>query len=107
MSRRSSAGRQHRSGLLAQELESLLGSMDTMLEAYRLRVGGRLAELLHDLHGDPSMGKPAQPFTIRTADQMLAFIGALELKPHKGRPKDFSKLQRLAEELDQLVPPER
>jgi len=98
--------RQEKTMQVIVELERLRADLDAMAEAYRLRVGGRVAELLRYVHGDPALAQKPKPFTIRAADEMLAAVRKAELKPKKGRAKDFVRMQELVAELSEITPSE-
>ena len=89
------------------ELRTLRASLDVMSEQYRVRVAGQLAELLRPLEGDPDIGVTPRRLTLAAARDMLKRIEGVELKPKRGRSKDFSRLEALVAELTELVPPER
>lgn len=81
------------------ELRALRAALDEMVDRYRLRVGGRLADLILLLEGDASIGAAARPLATRDAQAMLEVLRDPSIKPAKGRGKDFRRLEVLIEEL--------
>jgi hypothetical protein len=101
--------RRKRSALTADvlnELHALRASLKRMVETYTLRVDGRLAEMVQLLEGDSGIDQPPRLLTLQAADQILAEIGAADLKPEKGRPGDFRRLQRVTRRLRTFASPE-
>lgn len=103
------ANRQKKRGQLAlevtSELRELRSTLDTMLEHYRLRLGGQIAELQQAFIGSEQEPK-AKPPSAKVTRAILTALREEEFKPKKGRGKDFVKLQRLVKELAEMLPPE-
>jgi hypothetical protein len=101
--------RRKRSALTADvlnELQALRAALERMVESYTVRVDGRLAEMVQMLEGDPAIDQPPRLLTLQTADLILAEIGAADLKPEKGRPGDFRRLQRITKRLRTFASPD-
>lgn len=92
---------------LARELDGLRETLAEMVEGYRFKVEGQLAELASLARG--SSNAAGQPASLRlsAAEKMLSSIRKTELKPKKGRAKDFQRLETLVEELAALLPAPR
>lgn len=89
---------------LAQELDGLRETLSEMVEGYRFKVEGQLAELSAAARGaSNAAGQPAL-LRVSAAEKMLGSIKKTELKPKKGRAKDFQRLETLVEELAALLP---
>jgi hypothetical protein len=84
---------------VAAELRALRAALDEMVDRYRLRVGGRLTDLILLLEGDASIGAAAKPLATRDAQAMLEELREASIKPAKGRAKDFRRLEALVEDL--------
>ncbi|HSJ10915.1 MAG TPA: hypothetical protein VK928_13415, partial [Longimicrobiales bacterium] len=89
------------------ELQTLRQQVDTMTERYRMRVSGQLADLLRALHGDPALGQSPLLVTVKAAEEIHALVGSADIRPKKGRAKDFARMEELVAALTELVPPER
>jgi hypothetical protein len=98
-SRRSEANEE-----VLQELTALRNIIDQMVEHYAIRVGGQLSELMQLIQGDGDMGEKPNGLTVKAASAMLAAIRTTQLKPKKGRPKDFVRAQKLVRRLRELSP---
>lgn len=89
---------------LAQELEGLRETLSEMVEGYRFKVEGQLAELAAAARGTTNTAGESAALRLSAAEKMLASIKKTELKPKKGRAKDFQRLESLVEELAALLP---
>ena len=89
--------------------EALLGlrtSLNEVQEHYGVRTHGLLVQMLGILEPPPdSRGKTALP-SKKAADLMVQKMGALKIKPKKGRGKDLVRLQDLVEALWVMFPPQ-
>lgn len=90
---------------LVQEMSALRNDLNEMLERYGIRVGGQLSELIQGIEGDEALGQPPRPVTVKTATALLATLRDTNLKPKKGRGKDFVRLQRLTRKLREISGP--
>ena len=97
--RRASNRRMEVNQEVVAELRALRAALDEMIEHYRLRVGGRITDLILLLEGDASIGAAAKPLATRDAQAILEALRDATLKPGKGRAKDFRRLESLVEEL--------
>jgi hypothetical protein len=91
---------------VVQDLDALRRSVDEMAEHYRVRVGGQLADLLQQIQGDETLVQDARPLTVKAAESLIETIRSAGIKPHKGRGKDFVRVQRLVRKLRQHAPAE-
>ncbi len=91
---------------LTLELEHLHHSLDEMVDRYRVRIGAQLVDLLQVAKGDDSLGEKPKALAAKPAKRMLDAIRGAELKPKKGRAKDFTRLQDLVAELTEALPRE-
>lgn len=89
---------------LAQELDGLRETLAEMVESYRFRVEGQLAELAAAARGTADTTGQSAPLRVSAAEKMLGSIKKTELKPKKGRAKDFQRLETLVEDLVALLP---
>ena len=90
---------------VSSELRELRNTLDELLEHYRLRMGGQIAELQQALSGSDQEPK-AKPPSAKTTTAILELLRSEGFKPQKGRGKDFVKLQRLIKEVSEMLPPE-
>lgn len=97
--RRASNRRMEVNQEVVAELRALRAALDEMIEHYRLRVGGRITDLILLLEGDASIGAAAKPLATREAQAMLEEMSEASIKPAKGRAKDFRRLEALVEDL--------
>lgn len=83
---------------IAGFLEELKHCLDAAIMRYSDRVGGELDRVGKELAGEtPPSGKVLRRIRTRLEE--------VRLKPHKGRVKDFVRLEDLAEDLNDLLPP--
>jgi hypothetical protein len=78
------------------ELLSLKQALDAAVSGFGARISGQLADVLRATEG-------AKPPAKRTLRAMVARIQDVKLKPEKGRIKDLVRLQRLADDLAELL----
>ena len=89
---------------LAMEVDALRVSLVEMLDRYRYKIDGDLVQLSAAARGEvPLDGKPSR-LSASASGKMLTLIRKTEIKPKKGRAKDFQKLQDLVEELTEHLP---
>jgi hypothetical protein len=89
---------------LTLELRALRASITQCLDAYDLRVGGRIAEMLQVIEGDEALAVGPRPFAVKTAQTLLDQLARLEIDPRKGRPRDLRRIQRLVKRLGHQMP---
>jgi hypothetical protein len=89
---------------LRYELRELRNILDELLEHYRLRVAGQIAEL------EQSLTETAEPAaklpSVKVVNHMLSRLHDQSFKPKKGRAKDLEKLQQMVKEMAEMLPPE-
>ena len=91
---------------VALELESLRHALDEMTEHYRLRIAAQIGELMQTVKGNETSGEKSKLPPARTLQPMLHQLRSANLKPRKGRPKDFRRVEKLLDELVALTPPD-
>jgi hypothetical protein len=74
-------------------------ALDAALMRYAERVGGELDRVRRDL-------TQAEPPAVKVLDRVIQRLDEVKLKPAKGRVKDLARLEDLAEDLADLVPPD-
>ncbi len=85
-------------GLVA-ELRALRATLDEVVEQFRVRVGGQLADIERAVAGSgPPEARALRP-PAKARAEMLREVRALKVKPRKGRTKDVVRLAELVEEL--------
>lgn len=89
---------------LAQELDGLRETLAEMVEGYRFKVEGQLAELAAAARGASNAAGQPTLLRVSVAEKMLGSIRKTELKSKKGRAKDFQRLETLVEELAAFLP---
>ena len=94
--------REEQAETVASELTQLRSTMDELIEHYRLRVGGEIAELSEHFKANNGSQLPSAKVT----SAMLQELQDSPLKPRKGRGKDLARLQQLVRKLGELLPPE-
>lgn len=87
-----------------QELMALRNSVDLMVERYAIRVNGQISELMQLIQGDGEVGQAPHGLTVKAASAILEEIRKADLKPKKGRGKDFARVQKLMTRLRALNP---
>jgi hypothetical protein len=91
---------------VVQDLAGLRGTLDEMLEHYAIRIAGQLSEIMLSIQGDGNVDPKPRPLTVKAAEAMIKAIHEADLKPKKGRGKDFVRVQKLVETLRELGPPD-
>ena len=89
---------------LVSELDGLKQHLDELVERYRVRVGGRIAELKQRIEGDARLDPKHRPPPARDSGAALELIRGADLKKI-ARAKDFGRLYDLVDQLDELLPP--
>lgn len=84
---------------VVQDLDALRRSVDEMAEHYRVRVGGLIADLMQQIQGDETLAQDARPLPVKAAESLIEDLRSADIKPHKGRGKDFVRVQRLVRKL--------
>ncbi|MCG6963411.1 MAG: hypothetical protein LJE95_09105 [Acidobacteria bacterium] len=82
----------------AERLQQVRIALETTVMRFQDRVGGELDRVRKELAGS----KPPSKKVLR---RIMKRIDEVKLKPAKGRVKDFVRLEDLAEDLADLVPP--
>ena len=88
---------------LRAELDTLRVSLSAMVDSYKVKVDQELTQLADATNGNGSDGTNSQ-LPVRVAESMLKDIRALDIKAHKGRAKDFPRVQELIDELIEQLP---
>jgi hypothetical protein len=92
---------------VAMEVDALRVSLAEMLDRYRFKIDGDLQQVSAAARGEaPLDGRPSR-LSASASEKMLTLIRKTELKPKKGRAKDFQRLEELVEELAEHVPDEK
>jgi hypothetical protein len=94
--------REEQAEAVASELTQLRSTMDELLEHYKLRVGGEIAELSEHFKANNGTQLPSAKVT----SAMLQELNDSPFKTRKGRGKDLARLQHLVRRLGELLPPE-
>lgn len=87
---------------LAQELDSALEKLRVGLDAAMMRFAERVGGELDRVRAQVTSGAPPAR---KVLERVKARLDEVRLKPQKGRVKDFARLEDLAEDLGDLVPP--
>jgi hypothetical protein len=82
----------------AEKVKTMRLTLETAVMRFADRVGGELDRVQQELAGP----KPPSRKVLR---RIMNRIDEVKLKPAKGRAKDFVRLEDLAEDLADLVPP--
>lgn len=83
---------------LGAELEKLKVGLDAAMMRFAERVGGELERVREQLISGTPPGR-------KVLERVKVRLEEVRLKPQKGRVKDFARLEDLAEDLADLVPP--
>jgi len=89
---------------LGDEVRALRTSLDEMLQVYQARVDGHLADLEQVFLANCRSGIEERVPTLQVMRTMKAALGDLALRPEKGRPKDFVRLEKKLRELIAQLP---
>lgn len=87
-----------RARALAAAVEKIKNGLDAALMRFGERVGGELDRVRRELAADP-------PPPAKVLARIQARLEDVRIKPQKGRVKDFARLEDLAEDLGDLLPP--
>jgi hypothetical protein len=87
---------------LAEELEFVRKSFRESIEVYSARVESQLTKI-RDAVLEQTKHASLPPAQIRDLRDMITLCRTLDLKPEKGRRKDFKKIDTLVEELHLLI----
>ena len=89
---------------LRLEIQALRETVAEMLGHFKVKVDAELAQLAAAANrndGDAASGKRLSASTV---EDMLEQIRDLEIKPAKGRAKDFQRVQKLVDDLIEQLP---
>lgn len=92
---------------LALEIDALRGALTEMLDGYRLKIDADLLQLSSAARGETPFDTKPHRLPLAATQKMLKRIREVQIKAKKGRPKDFQRLQRLVEDLNEQMPPEK
>ena len=87
---------------LAEELEFVRKAFRESIEVYSKRVETQLTQI-RDAVLEQAKNAELPPARIRDLRDMITLCRTLDLKPEKGRRKDFKKIDTLMEELDLMI----
>ncbi|MBV9106300.1 MAG: hypothetical protein JO313_09790 [Verrucomicrobia bacterium] len=87
---------------LAEELDFVRKSFREAIHAYSTRIETQLT-LIRDRVIEQTKNPNVSPARIRDLRDMITLCRTLDLKPEKGRRKDFKKIDALMEELHLLI----
>ncbi len=88
---------------LAVEVEAARRAWKESAEAYKLRTDARFQEVVKALRAPGGKNKPSPP-SLKTIAKMRKAVHALRTKPGKGRTKDLRAVERLLEEMLEVLP---
>lgn len=100
---RPSASRSAAAQEVAAELTALRSGLQQMTERYQMRVGGQLENLLRTVSGEATLDPRVRLPTLKQTKALRSAIAMTELKPQKGRAKDFARLQELVAQLSEIM----
>lgn len=89
---------------LASEIDGLRGSLEEMVAAYKLKLDAELVQLSLAAHGQSEPDGKPHLLPVAAAENMLKRLRELDLKPQKGRAKDFQRLQAAVADIIEIVP---
>jgi len=103
--RRSKTGekRKRLNAALIVELRSLRADIAQTADAFALRAGGRVAEMLQILEGDESLEIPPRPLTVAEAEAALDELAADPTGPIEGRMRELRRIQSLVRGLRRRI----
>lgn len=84
------------------EIRTLRETVNEMLKRYQLKLDAELVQLAEAASGNGN--RAGRPLSIATAEAMLKQIRELDVKPAKGRAKDFQRVQDLVGDLIEQLP---
>jgi|GEM_PF-1945720 len=88
---------------LVEELSAALEKVRVGLDAAMMRFSERVGGELDRVRAQLSSGQPPAK---KVLERIKARLEEVRLKPQRGRVKDFARLEDLAEDLADLLPPE-
>lgn len=91
--------RQKRAEELVVQIDGLRATLNEMIDRYRSRIEGDLSQV-----AAVARGENGKRFSSASTEKMLEELQHLRLKPHKGRGKDFDRLQELVDDLVEHLP---
>jgi hypothetical protein len=91
---------------LQLELSTLRQTLNEMIDRFKLKVDAELVQLADATSGNGAGPAPRQ-LSVGVAEAMLKEIRALDVKAHKGRAKDFQRVQELVGSLIERLPAEK
>lgn len=91
---------------LQLELTTLRQTLTEMIDRYKLKVDAELVQLVDATSGNGAAPAPRQ-LPVGVAEAMLKEIRDLDIKAHKGRAKDFQRVQDLIGSLIERLPAEK
>jgi hypothetical protein len=92
---------------LQLEIQTLRQTVTEMLNRYKLKLDAELVQLAEATNGNGPLEQAQHRLPIATAEAMLKQIRDLEIKPAKGRAKDFQRVQELVGNLIEQLPSEK
>lgn len=92
---------------LQLEIQTLRQTIHEMLNRYKLKVDAELVQLAEATSGNGVLEEKGHRLPTATAESMLKQIRDLEIKPAKGRAKDFQRVQELVGTLVEMLPSEK
>lgn len=92
---------------LATHIDALRSSLTDMVDAFRNKLEAELIHLSSAARGESSNEDGSRRLPQSTMRKMLDQIKEIEIKPKKGRAKDFQRLQDVVAELVELLPAEK
>jgi hypothetical protein len=100
----SASGRRARANAeLLTELHGLRAALRQMTDAFEVAVGGRLADAIGRLEGDAALDQAPRLLTAGAAEDLIAAIRAVRLRPERGRIRDFKRLEALAQRIAEAM----
>jgi hypothetical protein len=88
---------------LIVELRSLRADITQTAEAFALRAGGRVAEMLQILEGDESLDIAPRRLTVAEAQAVLDELAADPTGPIEGRVREIRRIQRIVRGLRRRI----
>jgi hypothetical protein len=89
---------------VASQLGGLRAALDEMVHHYTLRIGGELADLESSLQPGSMDDRRRRGLTMVEAQEVLARIAEADLRPRRGRAKDFTRLRNIVRDLRAIWP---
>ena len=89
---------------LAMEIDALRLALTEMMDRYRFKIEGELLQLAAAARGEAPLDGKAVRLQLAVTQKMLTSIRKTEIKPKKGRAKDFARFEDLVEDLTELLP---